>query len=339
MDRWSQSTINAPWGVNSRKRLARLAVGFFDPENYVDSCKAIGRPIEPKVRFSGSDFITYLKRKKAFAKEPSVPRVIQILQKMISTGILIKVGSLRSGLGFLSDCYSYCDIVSATPRGHGHLWLAPALGPDFLYHMCSPGVVQVSGKDKDGNNASGTGLVVGPHHIITCRHVMCDMEIDCLQTFQDVECVVSQESIYKHKGDDVAVIRVGETMQPVAGLVFQQPVIGKAVFTLGYPKIPFTTGAALTMQPGAVTCESVVSLSGENLFLYSAIARPGNSGGPVISEDGYVVGISSEDLTMKTCDRTGSSFSPHFAGVPSTAIAKAVTDMGIGIEIPLENFE
>ena len=98
--------------------------------------------------------------------------------------------------------------------------------------------------------------------------------------------------------------------------------------------MPFTRNASLTMQPGAVTSESVVSLSGKDLFLYSAISRPGNSGGPVVSEDGYVVGISSEDLRS-----TDVAFSPHYAGVPSHVIANAVEEMELEVKIPLEGFE
>ena len=60
------------------------------------------------------------------------------------------------------------------------------------------------------------------------------------------------------------------------------------------------------MQSGAVTSEAVTSLGGESLFLYSAIARPGNSGGPVLSQHGYVVGLCTEDVTGEYDAATGS---------------------------------
>ena len=77
------------------------------------------------------------------------------------------------------------------------------------------------------------------------------------------------------------------------------PVVAQTVYTLGYPRLPGLRDASVTMQQGAVTNESVTSLAGERLFLYSAISRPGNSGGPVMSEDGYLVGISIVDATGK----------------------------------------
>ena len=59
----------------------------------------------------------------------------------------------------------------------------------------------------------------------------------------------------------------------------------------------------------------------------------------MISEEGYVVGIASEDLTMKSNNEKDSAFSPHYAGVPSHIIVKAIADMELDVEIPFEDFE
>ena len=91
------------------------------------------------------------------------------------------------------------------------------------------------------------------------------------------------------------------------------------------------------MQQGAVTNESVTSLSGESLFLYSAISRPGNSGGPVVSEDGYIVGLSIVDARAEYC--SDEAFSPHCAGIPSQVVVEAVASLGLGMELPYEDYE
>ena len=90
-------------------------------------------------------------------------------------------------------------------------------------------------------------------------------------------------------------------------------------------------------QPGAVTNESVTSLSGESLFLYSAISRPGNSGGPVMSEDGYLVGLSIVDATGQY--HPDEAFSPHYAGIPAQVVVKAVEELGVGVQLPFESVE
>ena len=117
------------------------------------------------------------------------------------------------------------------------------------------------------------------------------MQVDSRQTYQGVECTIEDSSIHTHPKLDVAVIHVPQPLRPVAGLSFLSPRVAQPAFILGYPKIPYTREPALTIQPGAVTSESVTAFGGEDLFLYSAIARPGNSGGPVISSEGYIVGI------------------------------------------------
>ena len=133
-------------------------------------------------------------------------------------------------------------------------------------------------------------------------------------------------------------IRVdGPALAPLQGAMFQAPVVAQTVYTLGYPKLPRLADASVVMQPGAVTNEAVTSLGGESLFLYSAIARPGNSGGPVMSEDGYVVGLCTEDVTGKY--DPADAFSPHYAGVPAQVVVDGVASLGLGIQLPFEHYE
>ena len=141
-----------------------------------------------------------------------------------------------------------------------------------------------------------------------------------------------------HSEVDVAVIQVdGAPLTGFPGAIFQRPVEAQTVYTLGYPKLPGLREASVTMQQGAVTNESVTSLSGESLFLYSAISRPGNSGGPVVSEDGYIVGLSIVDAKAEYC--SDEAFSPHYAGIPSQVVVEAVASLGLGMELPYEDYE
>ena len=164
------------------------------------------------------------------------------------------------------------------------------------------------------------------------------MKVDDRQRFQGKEYAVPEESIHPHPDVDVAAIRVsGEPLTPLKGAVYQAPVVAQTVYTLGYPKLPGLIDASVTMQQGAVTNESVTSLDGHSLFLYSAISRPGNSGGPVMSEDGYVVGLSVVDATAEY--QPAEVFSPHYAGIPAQVVVEAVKSLGLGIELPIENRE
>ena len=193
--------------------------------------------------------------------------------------------------------------------------LVPVLGPEFLYSLCAPSLVHISGT-KNGDVVAGTGLVVDARHVLTCRHVISDMDLDRDQAFQCSRYEIDDSSIHRHPDIDVAVMRVeGPPLSPALGILLQAPVVAQTVYTLGYPKLPGLRDASVTIQHGAVTNESVTSLAGENLFLYSAISRPGNSGGPIISDYGYVVGLSIVDAIGQYVGVD--AFSPHYAGIPA----------------------
>ena len=332
-------TMNAPWGLESRFKLVMAACKFFSLSELADNYAGIGKQLptvgNPKPLTVG-DFLKYLKLIDEFAKTPNALRVATILEQMASVGVLALAGRGDRAFGGLDNQYIYMALEWEARRDLFRL--VPVIGPEFLYNLCAPGLVHITGTKEGRASVAGTGLVVDPSHILTCRHVVTDMEVDEDQTFQGQTCVISEESIYKHPEVDVAVIRVeGAPLTPLKGALFLAPVVAQTVYTLGYPKLPGLRDASVTMQQGVVTNESVTSLAGESLFLYSAISRPGNSGGPVMSHDGYVVGLSIVDATGEYVGNE--AFSPHYAGIPAQVVAEAVESLGLGIELQLEKYE
>ena len=59
-------------------------------------------------------------------------------------------------------------------------------------------------------------------------------------------------------------------------------------------------------------------------------------GGPILSADGYLLGLVSKDLTMQTDEGW---FSPHYAGVNAATILRAAREIGQRIELPFEGVE
>ena len=101
-----------------------------------------------------------------------------------------------------------------------------------------------------------------------------------------------------------------------------------------------TGDSPLVMQSGEVTSESVLVFGRNERFLYSAISRPGDSGGAVVSDDGYVIGMTTELSDGRLEKMDGEDvFSPHYAGIPSNVLASAVDDLGLGVRLPYETFE
>ena len=332
-------TMNGPWGLDSRLKLVALACDFFNVKKIAAHHATIGKALSKQgnpTPLTAADFLQYLHVKSVFPKAPNAFRVARILERMVSTGLLVHVGSGSSSVTGLQNHYIY----ALTPHDarRGLFRLVPVLGPQYLFRLCEPGLVHITGTNAKGDEVAGTGLVVDSRHILTCRHVVSDMTVNPRQTFQGSQYAVDHGSIRRHTGVDVAVVPVeGPPLSPLDGALMQAPVVGMTVYTLGYPKLPGLRDASLTMQQGAVTNQAVASLTGERLFLYSAISRPGNSGGPVVSEDGYVVGLASVDATgLYGADE---AFSPHYAGIPAQVVVHAVQDLGLGIELPFEHYE
>ena len=323
--------------VALRTDVALKAVHFFNPMNYTEVCETMGweqgKLIPP---LSGVDFLEYLKKVGVLSQPMNyVYRIRDILVSMEANSILLDQG--RDGRMPLF-CTYYCMGDYSLLRTQGALWLAKSLGADFILEQVKAAVVHITGVSKKScSPVGGSGIVFHKNHILTCRHVIEDMEVDRQQVFQGKQCATDGGAVHVSHQTDVAVIRVEEDLTTVPGLVFCEPSIAKTVFTLGYPRIPFVTEACLVMQRGEVTRELVTSLCGESLFLYSAISRPGNSGGPIISDDGYVVGISSESIEGKY--ESGEPLSPHYAGVPAQVVAQSVTEFQLGVEVPFESYE
>ena len=336
----NKESMNMAWSLDSRLKLALAAVEFFDVESrermtrdFLDKPLG-GRQGEP-LPFSLLDFARYLEATELFPKKPNHFRVQQIVARMASLGMLVHIGYTGRVPALFGEQY-LCFHGMFGEHYRGNLWLAPFLGPELLYQEAKTSVVHITGR-KNGEVVGGTGTVIHPNFVLTCRHVVAGVDVDPQQAFQDKRCAVNPGSIRLHPTEDIALIEVDEALTPFNGAVFRKPIIAQDVYTLGYPKLPNTRDASLTMQGGAVTNERVTSLGGQDLFLYSAVSRPGNSGGPVLSEDGYVVGVAAEDhIGAYVSDEP---FSPHYAGIPAETVVTAVEELGPEIQLVVENLE
>ena len=273
---FSPDTMNAPWGLESRIKLVALACYFFNANKVAANHSVIGKAV-PSGRnpepLTVNDFLKFLEVSKAFPKPPNAFRVAQIVEQMASTGLLVHAGHGKASIAGLQEHYLYMATRSDARRDQFRL--VSVLGPEYLYNLCAPGLVHITGSNDDGGTVAGTGLVVDPTHVLTCRHVVSDMSVDKKQIFQGNEYIVNEELVHEHPEIDVAVVRAdGPPLLPLKGALFQTPVVAQTVYTLGYPKLPGLRDASVTMQQGAVTNAAVTSLSGEKLFLYSAISRP-----------------------------------------------------------------
>ena len=319
--------MDAPWGVASRKSLAVAAIRFFRAN------EDLGR-----VTVNLTDFLNHLKTERKFDKSPSAHRVHHLLERMVEHGLLTRVIESRFGsVPFLYSCYQPTDL--SLQRRRGEFRLCSTLGPEFLFLLMKQVVVHIVGKNKKGDCQSGTGLVLDKNHVLTCRHVVCDMTPNPRQTFQGIDCTIEETKPHPDSKYDIAIIQVSGPLIPLDGILFQSPVVAQTVYSLGYPLVPHSKTEVLAIHQGAVTCESLDTFSHGKLFMYSAITRPGNSGGPVVSDDGYVVGMSAIQFNMENNKYDDGVFQPHHAGIGARLIVDLVADIAPNVRVPFEERE
>ena len=323
--------------VQTEMIVAAMAASFFSP-------MAIGNRKRQEAEFKGdltpapsADFVDFLEAKGVLpSAQKYVYQIRDLLARMERDNILVSFPSY-SGNVMLPKSY-YALREESVLRGQGLFWLAKTLGGRFVHAQVSPAVVHIVGEDDDGE---GSGIVFGPHHVLTCCHVVTDMKVAAEQTFQGGK--VNIDEIVKHPDVDVAVIKTMEELLPAPGLAFLRPEVSQKVYRFGYSRVPCSIpvdSEGPTIETGEVTRESVIVFGGIELFLYSAVSRPGDSGGAIVSEEGYVVGMTTELSDARHEGRDGEDvFSPHYAGIPSHVIAGAVEELRVGAQIPYETFE
>ena len=291
---------------------------------------------------SGKDFLDYLGEGQSLPEKPDryLHHIRRLLDRMVRNDLLIEMGPDRRGDFALLPKSYYALSELSTLRARGVLWLAKTLGGRFVHRHVSPAIVHVVGENNEGE---GSGIVFDEHHVLTCRHVVSGMQVASAQAFQGR--TVAVDRVFPHGTEDVAVIRIKESLTTVPGLGFVDPMVSQKVYRFGYSRIPCSvpsnTGTSpLVMQSGEVTSESVRVFGGVELFLYSAISRPGDSGGAIVSDDGYVVGMTTELSDSRVHTSEGAEvFSPHYAGIPSHVLARAVDELDLGVQIPVETYE
>ncbi len=252
--------------------------------------------------------------------------VLTLLKKMEQCGILESAGKRNS-----ANCYYFAKELTKKQR-KSLIWLTPAIGADFLRYLLSPCIVQITGKIGEDIHA-GSGIFISRTIILTCSHVLEDMKIDELQIINGQEIRVV--NFRSHPKIDVGYIEIEHPFDYAeTQVVFAEPKILDEIYVMGFPKIPFTREPILIVQKGEVNSTNATALDGSKVFFFSAVARPGNSGGPIVSNDGYIVGIVSKDFSS-----TNETALPFYAGVPTSEIIKALQEIDENIVLPLESYE
>ncbi|CRM88242.1 V8-like Glu-specific endopeptidase [Pseudomonas sp. 22 E 5] len=322
-----------PLSVEERGELALHAFKFFSPSQYSSNLQVLGLPNDtPRSQrpFSTLELLTFLE-KTGVLTEPM--RYVSVVKSLLDTmereGLLVAM-SLSNFVMAPKTYYAFKELTGRESRGMS--WLAPVLGPEFLHSYHGEFTVHIIG-DSGGDERGGTGFIISDRHVLTCAHVLKEMMVRTQQTFQGIDCEI--KACYSHESVDVGIIELSKPiLRSSPSIGFRDPVIGERLYLLGYPPVPMSCEAPLILQGGEIVNEGVADIRNQKSFLYSAIARPGNSGGPVISHSGHILGIVTEDRVNP--DQPHALF---YAGISTSTIASALAELPICVDLPIETYE
>ncbi len=141
----------------------------------------------------------------------------------------------------------------------------------------------------------GSGFAIEENIIVTNAHVVEDSKNVAVTLYNGdtIEGLV----IKTDETQDLALIQVDETLVPLK-VSEEKPAIGQEVYAIGAPRdMPYT------MTKGIIS--ALDRKLGKNSYIQiDASINSGNSGGPLVDENGNVIGI----ITLKATDAEGIGF-------------------------------
>jgi S1-C subfamily serine protease len=236
-----------------------------------------------------------------------------------------------------SSLRDYLD-RSGFPPVFGDLPDAPIVGvpaPDDLSPSTKqrivaiePSVVKIYGQaDSCDRRTEGSGFVFAPDRIMTNAHVVAGASEVAVQVGRN-DLRAATVVVYD-PDTDVAVLRVKDLGQKPLSFAGSAGSTGDSAVVLGYPEDgPFTVGSARVRSRTTVSGADIYGGGSVRREVYSvrATVRSGNSGGPLVTDSGHVLGV----VFATALDSNDTGYALTAAEVSHDAAAGRTADTPVG---------
>lgn len=144
--------------------------------------------------------------------------------------------------------------------------------------------------------SSGTGFAInGQGYILTNNHVIEKASFVTVKGVNaDFNTSYNAEIVMRDKNNDLAILKINDDriktfLNPPYGFKTTLSEVGESVYALGYP-LRATMGDEIKLTNGIISSKSGFQGDITN-YQISVPVQPGNSGGPLLDSDGYIIGV------------------------------------------------
>ena len=220
-----------------------------------------------------------------------------------------------------------------------------AYTPKELYQQAGPGVVLILSTDDGKKGSGGTGSVItSDGMILTNAHVV--INEDANRPKRRIDIYLKPERVTGSMNKDLtrrfdarviaydsqldlAVLKIekGPSALKVIELGDPQGIsIGESVVAIGHPE----TGGLWTLTTGSISAEieNFNGINGKDVFQTEASFNRGNSGGPLLDQRGYMIGINTS-ISRRSAD--GLAITAINFSIKSSVAKRWLANKGISV--------
>lgn len=147
------------------------------------------------------------------------------------------------------------------------------------------------------NKFMGSGSFIGKNKIVTCKHVMDELDMEKILIEDESSKRYTIKSIKRSPSEniDLLIIETEKEFNFFPYEIEESTNLVERVIVFGYPPIPLTTKPFLITNLGEISAEVDNCTDGTDCLILSTITRPGNRGGPILNKFGKLIGIMSQN--------------------------------------------